>query len=221
MGRLVAAALEVIWRGAEEVGEETGVTVETGGVTVVIGVVVAGGAGGVTVETTGGSVVAAGGAVTVEKVVALAVTNVVPPEVVAVRSDGTVTVSLSATLVARVIGIETVAFVVGGSVVVVTVKVNVSSTSLDSVAVFVIKNVSVSVTATLVARVIGTTTVAFVVGGLAVSVIVKDSVTSTVLVSTSVWTIVDKALTVVKKVRFLDFVTNTSVVSNVVVNKVV
>jgi hypothetical protein len=79
-----------------------------------------------------------------------------------------VTVSLSATLVARVIGIETVAFVVGGSVVVVTVKVNVSSTSLDSVAVFVIKNVSVSVTATLVARVIGTTTVAFVVGGLAV-----------------------------------------------------
>jgi len=96
---------------------------------------------------------------------------------VAVLSEGTVTTSVTGSLVAIVIGIRTVAFVVGGSVVEVIVYNEVTCTLKLEVAVLSEGTVTTSVTGSLVARVIGIRTVAFVVGGSEVDVIVYRDVT--------------------------------------------
>lgn len=84
------------------------------------------GAGGAVVGmveiTTGGRVVTGAGAVTVDFVITEMGVQYVEPGEVAVFSDGTVITSVTGTEVARVMGIFTVAFVVGGSSVFVIVQ---------------------------------------------------------------------------------------------------
>jgi len=131
-GPCVAAALPLTCRGAEEVGETVGVDLMTVvfGRMVVVGVMIV--VGGII------TMVVDGAAVTVVCTVKGIVLNIVDPDEVAVFSLGTVTTSVSATEVARVMGIKIVAFVVGGSKVEVTVYAEVTSTVLVKVTKFVI-----------------------------------------------------------------------------------
>jgi hypothetical protein len=77
--------------------------------------------GGKIVDVFGGRVVVGGGAVVVDTTVKLPVVYTIPPLLVAVFSDGSVSTSVYATLVLSVIGWYTVALVVGGSYVLVIV----------------------------------------------------------------------------------------------------
>lgn len=107
-------------------------------------------------------------------------------ELDAVTSLGKVTVSITGTLVASVMGLYTVALVVGGSVVEVRVKNEVSMVVVLPVAVLSLGIVTVSSTAILVAKVIGTKTVALVVGGSVVEVRVKNEVSKIVVLPVAV-----------------------------------
>lgn len=109
----------------------------------------------------GGSVVDVAVSVTSEYAVVL---------VVAVRSLGMVSVAVTSPVEISVVGITTVALVVGGSVVDVDVSVTSDNTVVPVVAVLSLGIVSVAVTSAVEMRVEGMTTVALVVGGSVVDV---------------------------------------------------
>jgi len=88
-----------------------------------------------------------------------------PPVVVAVRSDGTVVTEVTSTEEISVWGMETVSLVVGGSVVVVDVRVTIAVTVSEVVAVLSDGTVAVDVTSTDEISVSGIETVSLVVGG--------------------------------------------------------
>lgn len=116
IGLCVAAAFPDTWSGADEVvfvGAEEVVLLLAGEVVRVVAIVVGIVVGGIIVVDT------VEGTVTADVTSYVLVSYTVPPVEVAVRSDGYVTYAVLASLVSRVIGTHTVAFVVGGSVVMV------------------------------------------------------------------------------------------------------